>query len=426
MTSTSVNTNLPDSQASCLVLAHPTADEKLTICKANAESWRGPLSQEAYLDREKTLFNQSLTLDGGITHWILVRGDAPEGTRVVLASCETIRKRAVVACASAAEDGAAVKDVICHGVASVFTEPCLRGRGYAGRMMQELRTTLQTWHVDRSVNEGHEVLMSVLFSDIGKEFYSRHGWHPFPSSHVCLPSLPSSLETHLSQLPPSRPVLTSSIQKLCLIDEKLIRESIRWPLGEQKARVGLIPDIETISWHLARQDFVSQHLFGSTPEVNGAKVGEEAGRRAWCIWARSWYSNEGANDADNTLQILRLVVDDDLGTVSSDDCEGVNAGFKVKMVASLFIAAQKEAAKWHTSTVQLWNPSPIAVQAAKLVSELTSSGEKPRTLESLVIDRESDNITSMLWYGSHSRYPTLRSIDWTNVDWIANEKYGWC
>ena len=32
-----------------------------------------------------------------------------------------------------------------------------------------------------------DTLFSVLWSDIGKEFYAARGWQPFPSSHVALP-----------------------------------------------------------------------------------------------------------------------------------------------------------------------------------------------------------------------------------------------
>lgn len=153
--------NLPDSNSPTLALLQPTEEEKIAQLKKNGTSWRGALSLGAYLKREQHLASQRHTRDGGITYWVLV--DTAEqtngGKRTVLCGCETYRKKAIVA------KNGEVKDVLCHGIGSVFCPNEHRGRGYAQRMMRDLGKLLRTWQTEE---DGEKVLFSILFSDIGK------------------------------------------------------------------------------------------------------------------------------------------------------------------------------------------------------------------------------------------------------------------
>lgn len=128
----------------------------------NAMSWRGPIDVDAYLRREAHLRTTEMNRNGGITYWILVDTAAAtgsDGMQRILSSCETIRKHALIA-----QSNGTVKDVICHGIGSVFCHPAYRGRGYAQRMLLELAKNLDTWQQ----NEGDNADFSVLWSDIGK------------------------------------------------------------------------------------------------------------------------------------------------------------------------------------------------------------------------------------------------------------------
>lgn len=148
------------SNASNLVLLNPSVDEVHEQQVLNSDEWKGALPLDAYLRREEMLLQQRLTRDGGLTPWALVRQSDSE--REILASCETIKKKALVA-----KDGE-VKDVVSHGVCSVFCPPEKRGKGYAGEMIRLLGEKLQNWQTDEQ-----ECLFSVLWSDIGKVVYSR-------------------------------------------------------------------------------------------------------------------------------------------------------------------------------------------------------------------------------------------------------------
>lgn len=154
---------LPPSDSPTLSLLHPTKEEQASIWKLNGEVWRGSLSPEAYARRELHLSNQELTRNGGITSWVLVDASKPNPTlstpRIILASCESYRKRALVA-----KSGGNLQEVISHGIGSVFTNPKHRGRGYGARMMKELGIKLDQWQQ----KEGVKATFTVLYSDIGK------------------------------------------------------------------------------------------------------------------------------------------------------------------------------------------------------------------------------------------------------------------
>lgn len=160
----SAKVDIPKGDSQTLALVHPTEEEQLIQSKLNGAEWRGALKLSAYLRREITLSQQALTKEGGITYWILVDTalkvnplDPTSGTRLPLASCETYRKKAL-----AWRDGK-LQEVVSHGVGSVFCGQHLRGRGYAQRMMKELRKALQTHQADDK-----ECLFTILYSDIGK------------------------------------------------------------------------------------------------------------------------------------------------------------------------------------------------------------------------------------------------------------------
>ncbi|KKK18982.1 hypothetical protein ARAM_001501 [Aspergillus rambellii] len=94
----------------------------------------------------------ALARNQGMTEWILVDSTMAlqtegkwNGNRVILASCESFRKQALVR-----DVNGTCSDGIAHGIAST------QGRG-------------------------KRCIASVLFSDIGPKFYQSLGWEPFPS-----------------------------------------------------------------------------------------------------------------------------------------------------------------------------------------------------------------------------------------------------
>lgn len=386
--------DLPDGNSPTLALVHPTPEEQLLQTKKNSEPWRGALTLDAYMLREKVLADQEFTRDGGITFWALV--DTAAKNRVMLSGCESLRKKALVS------RNGKVEDVQCHGVGSVFCPPEYRRRGYSQRMMKELGEKLRTW-------QGGD-LFSVLYSDIGKDFYNLYGWEPFNSSHV---SIPASVSLRSPGIPEARPLYAENLAELCAIDEKTTRESLMKTSSQPDTTfVALVPEITTIRWHHAREDFVAKEFHGSIPKVKGAIVGEP-GKRVWCYWTRMWYNEDPQAVHGNTLHILRLVVEE-YGMFTWERPTPAQAKEMKKYapsIAALLHLAQKEAKEWRMAEVEVWNPTEATVEGARLLDP-----------EAKVVDRESESIASLRWYGERSGEGKVSDY----VDWLGNEKYGWC
>lgn len=178
------------------------------------------------------------------------------------------------------------------------------------------------------------------------------------------------------------------------------------------AQVAVVPNKATMSWHHAREDYVAQRLLGRTPEVRGSLVRCADGSRVWCFWSR-FFGNKSTDG--NILNILRMVVEDEAtehGLASAEAAgstgRSVNSLEHVEAIQAILQAAQLEAAQWSMGAVQMWNPSPLMLDAAKKLDP-----------SSKLTHRDEDSIASLRWHDD-ATHPTDR------VEWVANEKYGWC
>ena len=153
--------SLPESSSPTLQLVLATPDEVESCALINSDSWSGPLDDEAYLRRERYLRTHPTAGNGekGASDWILIDGASDRVPRNILSSCESWRKEAIVA----RPDGT-VENVVAHGIGSVYCRKEYRGKGYAVRMLQELKKKLEYWQQE----EGNRASFNVLYSDIGK------------------------------------------------------------------------------------------------------------------------------------------------------------------------------------------------------------------------------------------------------------------
>lgn len=403
--------DLPSSSSPDLVLAESTKAELQHVWALHHPMWGPALKLEDYLNRETFLMTVPLAKNGGVTHWILTDKNGTPNERPIYASCESLRKRAL-ASRVGADGQVVVQDGIAHGIASVFTNPTYRGKGYASRMMSDLGPKLKEWSEGRKepkdANAGDEAatvtrsLFSVLYSDIGKTFYAKNGWAAFDSTHLSFkpaaegqPTLPSSTST-------VKPLGYHDLAVLCNLDEQTLRKTMAHRAtglasrgNKQTCCAALMPDLDQFLWHLMREDFMTTHIFGKTPTVRGAQFGEP-GKRIWAVWTRGYYGGLEKKEG-NTFHILRFAVEDE----DNADEAYVAEGFR-----NIITVAQHEAREWLSFDIQMWNPSPL------LKSAVAKSG-----LDYELVDREKESIASLMWYGEE---PT------TAVDWVANEKYAWC
>jgi hypothetical protein len=282
-----------------------------------------------------------------------------------------------------------VREGWAQGVASVFTYQDRRGRGYAAKMMQLLAEKLRKMEEEQ---EG-SAMFSVLFSDIGKEFYNKAGWAPFESTHLYLPSKPAPASTPASlQL-----IDMNNLPELVERDNQIVRSKL-FASGEvsDKIRVAIVPDIDSYQRHFYREEFIGECLFKRKPNVHGAIYTVNDTSRVWAAWTRG-FSGGPDKPEKNILYFLRLVVEDE--TISDEQLK--------EALTAILTTAQGQATEWACPNIQIWNPE---ARVRKLVEEVPELGAK-------FVVRESDSITSLQQFGGRRTSET---------EWVINEKFEWC
>lgn len=215
-----------------------------------------------------------------------------------------------------------------------------------------------------------------------------------------------------SRLPATTSLHADDLPDLCRADEAALRNDMARSASRDPAvLIALAPDLRTMQWHCAREDFVAKEMFDKLPEVRGAIVQGQEGPRVWSIWTRTF----GKDKDGHTLNILRIVIEGEeepkrktLGQEPSISSLGSSDQQRVLAAASVLQAARQEAAAWKMQDVQIWNPTPLATLAVKHLDP-----------SAVLIHRDAESIASLRWR-SPGIDPGL------GVRWIVNEKFGWC
>jgi GNAT superfamily N-acetyltransferase len=231
-----------------------TEEEKAARDVLTHAEWGGLLTVEQFLEREQRLRAHPWAARVMAT-WVL------EEDGRLLASCETFRMPSLLKLPDGRRQVGGT-----YGVASVFVEPPLRGRGHAWRMMASLREVLEAGDA--------QAQGSLLFSDVGPALYERAGYAARPGVDAVLPAG--------GEWP-------AQVQRLT---EAML--PVEWPLVRTPDVPFLVwagPD--QVDWHLERERFYAEMLERSRPSAMGARAGESR-----AFWAVSW--------KDDALWILWL------------------------------------------------------------------------------------------------------------------------
>ncbi|KAH8671706.1 hypothetical protein BX600DRAFT_496360 [Xylariales sp. PMI_506] len=391
----------PSSESPALHLSQPTPEECTQIWSSTAASWKDSLTIPIYLVESQYLTTVPLARDGGMTVWVLVDKHLLPNQRQVFCSCESFRKRSLIS-----NEKGSIEEGLVHGIASVFCLPDYRGRGYATRHMKELGKVLRGWQSEYGKSIG-----SILYSDIGKDYYNRLGWLPNPKNgHFIFPAVKME-KPRLARL-----ISESELEALCVRDEAMVREAMAEPSAARK-RVVILPNLEHMLWHIRKEDFATTHIFGKNAETKGAIAGNP-GKQVWAVWVHRYYSHpdhldQGREHGGNVLYILRLVMEGD--HTANRPHEGhlpPSTGAYIEQAAALEVvlqAAQAEAAEWRLDEVILWEPSPL-VQS--LLEQSSLGGAR--------VERQETSIASALWFGEGDDTEDEAPV------WINNEHYAWC
>ncbi|KAF3936055.1 hypothetical protein ABW20_dc0102856 [Dactylellina cionopaga] len=395
-----------------LVLRQASIPERHHTWTINKTSWRGILTDNAYYLREAHISSQDLTRNGGITYWILVDPatpcdpSCPQSPDHILSACETIRKPCLIT-----RKNGEVEEVICYGIGSVYTAERHRGKGYAKTMLQLLGHQLKSLPDPSDPKKSHiRVGFSVLYSDIGKEFYAKIGWRPHQSSHISFPAkMPSSISSTKA-----KDVLKSDLKALCAADCTHIRRMVtKSPFKPGvEARCVQFPSIEVMDWHHAREEFIGQYATSHAPMIKGAwaaitpnaefppKDGSEGLDAVWVVWTHDF--------GEKKLVILRLHIP----PVNSNNKDAVDEALR-----QVTIAAAQEGQAWDFKEVISWNPDDATESAVQKVFGKDTEGGYD------LVHREMDSIASLMWY---DREGGGEEVEPEGIEWCVNEKYAWC
>ncbi|KAG6017884.1 hypothetical protein E4U43_008438 [Claviceps pusilla] len=391
-----------------LILAKATPDERTSTWVRHQPHWGSSFTPQAYVSREERLLSLGLTRDGGLTIWALTQDtnnsidtdstndvnnakNAKNASgRPILSSLEVYRKRAIVR-----GTNGIVRDVTAHGVATVFTPPKNRRKGYGSKMLSLLGDEL----AQQQSQEPGSAEFSILFSDVGKTFYAQQQWMPFPSTHLSFSVTPFTTTNNATEDDCLTLITNENLPMIAELDEQTVREKLaRPPLRPNTVRVAILPDLATYEWYLTRAGILTTHLLGKAPTVHGAMY-NPPGRphsRVWMLWSPAVSGGSHSPDK-NVMNILHYALED---PAIPDDVLS-------RALNTIMCVAQTQAKEWLCSRIDMWNPEDrirvLLQQSVSLPSEL--------------VDRETSCIASLRWFGEGSV---------SDVEWVDNQKFEWC
>lgn len=336
----------------------------------NGASWAPPMTLDEYVGREKALSETALSANGGTRYWILHPQDNPD---LVVSACETTAKKLLVA------DAKGVRIVDSYSIASVFTAPQYRERGLASHLLIKVQQV-----VDQTTEGG------VLYSDIGRTYYTKLGWADYRSPQVLL---------HLEEgyKAPAKPdgvsfLARSEIEELCEKDIEALKKKFENLAGTKdgKTHISFLPSFAQCSWHFTRDAYVAHVMTKRDIKHCGARTADGS---SWLYWDHDL--------RDGKLKVQRIV------TNPSDAAEKRVADIKALLEATL-----AEAADWGIPKVLIWAPGNDVGAA---VTEIWREGDDH--LRVVFEERQDGSIPSLRWNGGK---------DVGEVVWEDNEYFSWC
>jgi len=213
-------------------LVPATEDQRTARDRVTYLAWGSGLDVDQYCERERVLREHPWSRSA-LSSWLLC-----DDSGLVLSSCETYRMLSV----TRSEDEPLKGN--CHAVASVFTEPRLRGRGHASVMMRLL--------IDKLKASDRHAQASILFSDVGASLYERSGFVATAAWDWLFPAVDHA-----------------SAPETAALDDRAAAEfleKIPWP----QAAFFVWPTPAQVDWAIERERFYARRFGNHSPAHRGA------------------------------------------------------------------------------------------------------------------------------------------------------------
>ncbi|KAH8922179.1 hypothetical protein BT69DRAFT_1282484 [Atractiella rhizophila] len=356
------------------IVVEATHEQWLQSRKQSYHHWGKGLSEEAYLLASQQLSSFPFASEGRMTRWVLVPSSDPT-TLNFYCSCEIYLRPVYVS-----KQSGQVENGYCQAISAVFTPDHHRRKGYASKLMTDLHLKLQ----EKGKATGHEVVLSILYSDVG-DFYTRcgQGWDPHsPRSTYWTVEVLSALDSLPSSSPePVSITTTEEIYDVCRHDARLLQQELPTQSRKDKQAVfALVPTGQEVEWQNGKASLIAGHL-GKTnlPTTWGVEVGKR-GEEGWAfaLYLPTYYASE--------LVFHRL------------RCDSA-ASFTSILKHALGVARDQGMRK-----IQIWN----------FKEEWAS--ELPEGLRGESKDRDGA-LPSVAWY---------LDMPEGGIEWVVNEKINYC
>ncbi|KIO34684.1 hypothetical protein M407DRAFT_16646 [Tulasnella calospora MUT 4182] len=363
--------------------------------------WNRGRSVEEYLRQNAEMDKCSFSTSDRFFTWVLVPRDEPD-TLAFLSSCETYRRNIIV------KNDSGVKETAGYGIASVFTRPDFRGKGYASHMMRLLHWVLAPhellphfphgiWGSPPSQALG-DAAVSVLYSDVGG-FYERCG--PTPETPGWIPTAQRStvwpVRTDNVVFRPTsvRWLDEDSLTPLLHQDDRLVTNELALS-SNTEPRFTFLPGDDQVEFQIKRYLLSLGDSEIKSPKSFGVSVPEPPSQAADS-------KSDGEQEPESQLafavwtfelkpQPSRLIICRLRATPES--------------FPPILDAALSEARKVGVEIMEVWN---LPSEFEEMVDQ---TGGK-------TFERE-DHWPCMAWYGVDDK---LESTNWKQiVKWVNNEK----
>jgi len=223
---------------------------------------------------------------------------------------------------------------------------------------------------------------SVLYSDIGPEYYHKNGgWRTFDAFDLVM-TAPRVFNDFESSVPVTLQRAKDCIER----DVRILRHSFSSRADSVTKTIQMIPQWGELEWAHLRGQHAGRHLNIEVGDVVGAEVsGGSDVEWGYVLWFHEF--------KESSLTVLRI-------TEPASDAS----------LRGLLQAALNEAHRCHLSKVTIWSPS-----------------QRLKALTGDPIVTRNHSLPALLFFGNGPKEENIESESSTRkITWLSIEKLGWC
>ncbi|KAJ3780731.1 hypothetical protein GGU10DRAFT_321361 [Lentinula aff. detonsa] len=445
--------------------------------RTGASAWGSGMTLDEYVQRDIDLQDSECGREGRYLTWVLAPRNDPH-TLDFLCSCETFRRSGLTSrmnhTSPKPDSEPLIEQVECYGIASVFTPPQYRGKGYARLMMSLLHWALagnkltptgnikfpfDIWGSPpappKELGMG-DATFSALWSDVG-DFYGKCSpdgadddsnrlrksggwvirgtrmtrWCPRPDASTALMRADTGSDLH-SYSGEWQWLTQEEVNRLLTHDAELMRKDLRarWfeiissnstSSSKTKVLFTFLPSggVEAFQRERLRRFWEKEKIVHWGVALSDP-LGDLSKVRAFATWTLDLRP-----PAPRTLVITRFRC----GSFSEESERSENChGTQVQILCELLQKVWEYCSEHDIQVVEIWNFPLELREVGYRCARHWFVGSDPEGAEF----ERTEHLPAFKWYGHEYDLTTISSTDSglvleeDEVEWVFNEKFCWC